>query len=234
MPTKTDLGLLVTRAPRQSIWRLVLMACGLVAMSCVPQLPAAEPAAKDPAKSMFDGKTLNGWKKTAFGGEGDVEVADGRIVIRSGAPMSGITWTEQFPKIDYEISLDAMRVDGSDFFCGLTFPVGDSPCSFIVGGWGGGVVGLSSIDGNDASENETSQYRDFQSGRWYRFRVRVTKEKIETWIDDKQMVDLETKGRRISIRPEVELSRPLGISCYATTAALRDIRYRPVTADAKK
>ncbi|MBI3838766.1 MAG: DUF1080 domain-containing protein [Planctomycetia bacterium] len=184
-----------------------------------------EPPAKEAAwKSLFDGKTLQGWKKTAFGGEGDVAVKDARIVIAMGSPMSGITWTQEFPKIDYEVSLEAMRVDGSDFFCGLTFPVGESPCSFIVGGWGGGVVGLSSIDGSDASENETTKYQEFETRRWYAVRVRVSNDKIEAWLDKKQMVDLPTKDRRISIRPEVELSRPLGISTYATTAALRDIK----------
>src|SRR5207247_113220 len=130
-----------------------------------------------------DGKTLQGWKTSKFGGEGQVAVQDGRIVIAMGNPMSGVTWTGEFPKIDYEISLEAMRVDGSDFFCGLTFPVGESPCSFIVGGWGGGVVGLSSIDGSDASENETTKYQEFDKRRWYAVRVRVSKDKIEAWID---------------------------------------------------
>jgi hypothetical protein len=126
-----------------------------------------------------------------------------------------------------------MRVDGSDFFCGLTFPVGDAPCSFIVGGWGGGVVGLSSIDGSDASENETTMYQEFEKGRWYGVRVRVTQGKIEAWLDKKQMVDVATKDKRISVRVEVELSRPLGISCYTTTAALRDLKVRRLIADKK-
>ena len=124
--------------------------------------------------------------------------------------MTGITWVGDVPKIDYELTLEAMRVDGSDFFCGLTFPVGDSPCSFIVGGWGGGVVGLSSIDGSDASENETTKYQEFESGRWYAVRLKVTKQKIEAWLDKKQMVNLDTKDRKISVRLEVELSRPWG------------------------
>jgi hypothetical protein len=192
---------------------------------------SAEPPAKEtPAKSLFDGKSLDGWKKTQFGGEADVEVKDGRIVMLAGNPMTGITWTREFPKTNYEVSLEAMRVDGSDFFCGLTFPVSDDPCSFIVGGWGGGVVGLSSIDGSDASENETTKYQEFESGRWHKIRVRVTKEKIEAWLDAQQMVDLAIKDRRISVRPEVELSRPLGISCFSTTAALRDIKVRPLAA----
>jgi Domain of Unknown Function (DUF1080) len=214
---------------------LVGTAALLLAATFVATSAQAEPPAKEPAwKSLFDGKTLEGWKKTEFGGEGEVAVKDARIVIAMGSPMSGITWTGEFPKIDYEISLEAMRVDGSDFFCGLTCPVGDSPCSFIVGGWGGGVVGLSSIDGSDASENETTKYQEFEKGRWYAVRVRVSKDKIEAWLDKKQMVDLPTKDRRISIRPEFELSRPLGISTYATTAALREIKVRRLAAEPKK
>src|SRR5262249_2092771 len=112
------------------------------------------------------------------------------------------------------------------FFCGLTFPVGDNPCTFIVGGWGGGVIGLSSIDGSDASENETTRYQEFESGKWHKVRVRVTEKKIEAWLDDKQVADVDTEGRRIGIRLEVELSRPLGICSFATTAALRNIRLR--------
>jgi hypothetical protein len=134
----------------------------------------------------------------------------------------------QYPKMNYEIALEAMRVDGSDFFCGLTFPVGDDPCSFICGGWGGGVVGLSSIDGSDASENETTKYQEFESKRWYKIRVRVTDGKIEAWIDDTQKVDVDTEGKRIGVRIEVDLSRPLGIATYNTTAAVRDIKIKPV------
>ncbi len=212
-----------------------LLCVGLLVMLEALDAARAEPPAKAwSAKSLFNGKTLNGWKKTQFGGEADVEVKEGRIVMAAGAPMTGITWTEDFPKMDYEISFEAMRVDGSDFFCGLTFPVGTSPCSFIVGGWGGGVVGLSSIDGSDASENETTKYMEFVSGRWYAVRVSVSQDKIEAWLDKQQMVNLPTKDRRISIRPEVELSRPLGISCFATTAALREIKVRRLGDEKKK
>jgi hypothetical protein len=212
--------------------KLFALAAIVVLTGSAPGRALADPPVKElPAKSLFDGKTLDGWKKTEFGGEAGVEVKDGRIVMQAGNPMTGITWTREFPKTNYEVSLEAMRVDGSDFFCGLTFPVGDDPCSFIVGGWGGGVVGLSSIDGSDASENETTKYQEFQSGRWHKIRVRVSKEKIEAWLDTEQMVDVELKDKRISIRPEVELSRPLGISCFSTTAALRDIKVRLLGAD---
>jgi hypothetical protein len=170
--------------------------CVLLAAVVLISAGASAAAADEQAAttSLFNGKSLAGWMKTAFGGEGDVEVKDGRIVMHTGSPMTGITWTGKYPKMNYEVSCQAMRMDGSDFFCGLTFPVGDSPCSFIVGGWGGGVVGLSSLNGSDASENETTKYQEFESDRWYTIRVRVTEERIEAWIDKRRMVDAETEG----------------------------------------
>ena len=175
---------------------------------------------------MFDGKTLKGWKVPNFGGEGKVYVKDQSIILEAGAMMTGITYTEAMPKMNYEVTLEGMRVEGSDFFCTTTFPVGDSFVSLVVGGWGGTVTGISSIDFYDASDNQTTRSKDFKSKKWYRVRIRVTQEKIETWIDDEKMVDLETKGRKLSIRFECDLCRPFGISTWTTSGAVRNIRVR--------
>jgi len=184
-------------------------------------------AAQEGWKPLFDGKSLGHWKSANFGGEGRVYLQDGQIVLEMGDSMTGITWTgEELPRIDYEIRLEAMKLDGNDFFCGLTFPVRDSHCSFIVGGWGGGTVGLSSLDGKDAAHNETSRIMNFADERWYRIRVRVAGSGIQAWIDDEKVVDAATANRRISTRPEVELSKPLGIATWVTKAAVRKIELR--------
>lgn len=177
-------------------------------------------------QDLFDGKTLDGWRNSEFGGQGEVGVEDGRIVLGYSDGCTGVTCTREVPRVNYEIKLQAMRVDGNDFFCGLTFPVGESPCSLIVGGWGGAVVGLSSLNGADASENETTRRMTFKKGRWYDIRLRVTSERIAAWIDDEPVVDVATAGYKISIRPEVERSKPLGLSSWCTTAALREIKLR--------
>jgi hypothetical protein len=185
---------------------------------------------------LFDGTTLAGWESTPFGGEGQVTVEEGAIRLERGSELSGITWQKDFPQDGYAITLEAQRVDGYDFFCGLTFPIGEQPCSFIVGGWGGGVVGLSSIDGADAAHNDTTEWKEFKTGQWYRITVEVSQQAIRCWIDDEMLVDQPRGEHEFSIRPEVFLSRPLGISCYGTVAALRDIRYRvfDATSDVKK
>lgn len=190
-------------------------------------LAAAPAAAKDGWQSLFDGKTLGRWSVASFSSGGKVEVKDGLIALSTGKPMTGIVWSNEPPaRMDYEIELEAMRTEGGDFFCGLTFPVGTNPCTFIVGGWGGTVTGLSSIDGFDASDNQTSSTVQYENGRWYRIRVRVTTAKIEAWIDDRQLVDLETESRAISIRWEVEPCVPLGIATWKTGSAVRNIRIR--------
>jgi hypothetical protein len=181
-------------------------------------------------ENLFDGKSLADWRVTEFDQGGSVTVTNGLLVLHRGNPFVGVNGLKEIPKVNYEIAFDAMRLEGDDFFCGLTFPVGDSHCSLIVGGWGGGLVGLSNLDGASAAENETTQYVSFESGRWYRIRLRVTEQRIQAWIEQKQVVDLLTVGRLFEVRfGEIMLSRPFGLCAWDTSAAYRAIKIRPVT-----
>ena len=178
-------------------------------------------------QSLFDGKTLGHWQSTKFGGEGAIKVENGQMVLDAGRTLTGVTWTgPKLPTTNYELALQAMRVEGRDFFAGVTFPVAESFCSLILGGWGGTVIGLSSINSEDASQNSTSQSREFELGRWYNVRIRVTTAKIEVWLDDRQIINQDLQGNRITIRMEMEPSTPLGIATWKTKGALRDIRLR--------
>jgi hypothetical protein len=171
----------------------------------------------------IDGKSLKGWEVTNFGPQGPVYVSGNEIILGMGDGCTGITWKGGFPLKGYEVALEAKRVEGNDFFCGITFPVGKDPCTLIIGGWGGTTVGLSSIEGMDAAENETTSLMSFEKNRWYKIRLRVTDSLIEAFVDSTKVVDFKYTGYRISIRPEVELSKPFGIASWRTTAAVRNI-----------
>lgn len=184
-------------------------------------------------KNLFDGQSLAGWKRTEFLGGGNVHVEQAfrggapAIVVEKGDSLSGLNWTQEVPKTRYEIALEAMKIDGYDFLCGLTFPVGDSFASLILGGWGGQVVGISSINNMDASENSTTKHMNFPKDRWFKIRMRVTPTRLEAWVDDTKMVDQDITGKKISLRfGEISKSVPIGLSTYQTSAAYRNIRLR--------
>lgn len=187
---------------------------------CSSAALAAEP------KSLFDGKSLDGWriaKQNAYQFPGEVAVEEGVIVLPKGRIATGVVSTIDFPTMNYEVALEARRTEGSDFYCGMTFPIGKQPCTLILGGWGGGTTGLSNVSGFTADENETTGYTEFENGRWYKIRLRVTDEKIQAWVDDKEIVDLKMKGQKFSIWWEQEPMQPFGIGNWYSASELRNI-----------
>ena len=193
-----------------------------------PQAEDTEATHEDSSVSMFDGTTLEGWEQIEFGGEGDIEVVDGEIRMDAGDPMTGICVAEdtELPTANYEISLEGMKRDGTDFFCAITFPVNESHCTLVVGGWGGQTVGLSNLDGQDASANQTRQMRKFEKDRWYAIRLQVLPDRITAWIDDEKLIDESIEGVEVSIRGDVISTTPLGITNFLTSSSIRNIKLR--------
>ncbi|MBI4890847.1 MAG: DUF1080 domain-containing protein [Acidobacteria bacterium] len=176
--------------------------------------------------SMFDGSSLQGWKETPYIGRGAVTAGGGALTLNAGR-TTGVTWAGEFPRSGYEIQFEASRLEGKDIFAGITFPVGSAYCSWISGGWDGETVGLSNLEGNDASENDTSTLRSFEKGRWYAFRLAVTEEHVRGWIDGGLIIDVDPRVREFSLPfGEADLAAPLGFWSYRTKAGLRKISWR--------
>ncbi len=219
------------------LWIGVLLTAAPL-MAAEPKTPATGEAKKEAGSqkldkdgwvNLLDGKSLKKWKvltKFDFASHGEVRVAEKAIILEQGFPATGVKWTGGFPKIDYEVTLEARRTYGSDFFCGLTFPVGDKTLTLVCGGWGGQVTGLSCVDGESAIENDTCTFHEYEEKKWYRIRVCVRKDKIDAWLDEEQIVDLPLKARELSIRWEMEPAEPFGICTWNTTGELKNVRYR--------
>lgn len=203
-------------------------------LSLISLLPGLAFTADAPKTvTLFDGKSLDDWQVVDIGGSGEVLLEEGLMVIKMGDSVSGAVYkkADKLPVTNYEITLEARRTMGVDFFCGLTFPVGSlkTCATFVVGGWGGSVTGISSIDGMDASENSTGSYQRYKDNEWYKIKLRVTPKNLSAWINDKQVIDADIEDKKISVRPgPIESYLPLSLTTFATTAEIKNVVLTPI------
>ncbi|MGV3660518.1 MAG: family 16 glycoside hydrolase [Prosthecobacter sp.] len=171
------------------------------------------------------------WKTAGISGEGAFTILQGAIRLEPGQPMTGArfeAWqTYKLPVTQYAIEYEAMRVEGNDFFGTVTFPVHDSHVSLVIGGWGGTLVGISSIDDMDANENSTRGNAFFKNNVWHKVRIEVRDEDLRVWIDSKLFVNTSLKGRKLGLRPgDIEKCVPFGFASYETRAHIRAVTVR--------
>lgn len=202
--------------------------------SILPLLTGIALAADAPKPiTLFDGKSMDDWEIVDIGGSGEVLLEEGLLVIKMGDSVSGAVYkkADKLPVTNYEITLEARRTMGVDFFCGLTFPVGSlkTCATLVIGGWGGSVTGISCIDGMDASENSTGTYQRYKDNEWYKIKLRVTPKNISTWVNDKQVIDADIEGKKINVRPgPIESYLPLSLTTFATTSEIKNVVLAPI------
>ena len=177
---------------------------------------------------LFNGRDLKGWELKEFGHRQEINFKNGILTLGFGYPLTGIAWKDEslLPKVDYEISFDAKREYGDDFFVCLTFPYKKSYASLILGGWAGAITGISSIDGKDASNNETTRNIDYKNKKWYAIRLRATEQKIQVWLGTTKIIDISTMGKKLSTRSEVSLTQPLGFATFETVGKIKNFKLK--------
>ncbi len=212
------------QAPSHRVLLMSLFVLPLCLVSC-DQSSKPKPVTR---WDLFSEPSLALWKEAAMPKGGGIERESEGFKLKPGNPMTGIVfpdWEKQgLPLTDYVISYEAMRSGGRDFFGGVTFPVGsaDRCVTFVLGGWGGSQVGISSIDGFDASENETGSSQHLENDRWYRVRIEVSNRWLKVLLDDRPIVNTNITSRTLSLRAgEAVHCVPFGFATYRTEGRLR-------------
>jgi hypothetical protein len=183
-------------------------------------------------KSVDDGVAEKPWIEMKDQWEqvsgGTLEVGD-ELSIGWGETLTNVRWRGDMPTAPFELEMKAKRVNGTDFFCAVTFPArGPEQCvTLIVGGWGGSLVGISCIDDKDASENDSQKTHAFMTDVWYPIRLVREGESIKVWINGEKLIDIDTSGKSLSLRQGgIEECAPFGLATWQTTARIKDIRWR--------
>jgi Domain of Unknown Function (DUF1080) len=179
-------------------------------------------------RALFNGKDLSGWKRAEIWGNGTVEArSNGVVSCGIGKPLSGIAYTNSFPTMSYEVKMDAMRKEGGDFFVAMTLPIETNACTIVIGGWGGGLCGISSIEYMDASENPYSSGLALTNNVWYTLRVRVTPGLLEVFLNDTLYTAKVTfeKSSLFTLRSgsDIDKTLPFGLATYETHALWRNL-----------
>lgn len=203
----------------------------LIVLAVCAVLTAGASHAQDKALTPLAGSELkDNWRVVdEMKDHGPVTLAEGVLRLGEGKPMTGIAYIgkEPLPLKDYEVSFEARRIEGEDFFAALTFPVRDkdTAATWVLGGWGGKCVGISSIQFQAADENETTNWVEFELGKWYSFRLQVRENRLTGFIDNKQIFDADTEGKKITMRfGDIEFCRPLGFASYTTVGEVKNLK----------
>ncbi len=233
-----------------------VLVLGMAALSACGETPAGAGAVAPVAAAGWTVSDWGEWKQQETGPEAKIsvvaEVAEakpvagraalsaeatkaGVLVLGRGEPFTVVRYEGARPLLvdQYEISWEAMRLEGNDFFASLTFPVGSKEqcATFVTGGWGGWTTGISSLQHQFANENETTGSMEFQQGRWYQFILQVNRECLRALIDGKEQFKVGLKGKALGMHPsEISKSVPLGFASYSTKGAIRNVHIRPLRA----
>lgn len=212
----------------QSLW---LISCWLVVLlsACRPVEKVSGPS----SWSLLEAELATAWQPAGIPEEGMVQVESAELSVGIGLPMTGAKFTSWnlagLPDTDYVIDYETMRAEGEDIFGMCTFPVGShqAHATFVIGGWGGTLTGISSIDFKDASENQTRGEQTFENDRWYRVRIEVRPDTLRAWVDDRPVVNASIKGRQVTLRPGfIDHCLPFGFATWNTRAKIRRVVIR--------
>jgi hypothetical protein len=149
--------------------------------------------------SLFDGKTLNGWKANIK--KADVKVVDGEIHMLSKKGNLWLVHNKDYE--DFELEVEAF-MPSDDYNSGIAFRCtnkGKKPIGFQCEVWAqksGSIYGIGKgYVLPEGAKDWAAFYKTagdcFKAGQWNKFRIKCEGSKIQIWINGHQTADVESK-----------------------------------------
>ena len=180
-------------------------------------LTAATALAADPV-SLFDGKSLAGWKPSKSSPEGTYKVADGVLQIRGGQGhlyFVGADGKAEFKNFDFKAKVRTYKGANS----GIYFHTAYQDAGWPAAGYEcqvngshtdrkrtGGLYAVKDVMDTPAAPDDV----------WFEYHIRVEGKRIQIWIDGKQTVDFTQPDDWTP--PKGMAGRKLGAGTFALQA----------------
>lgn len=197
----------------------------------VPSLTEFEPLTPGQWRSIFDGEQLGRWipitridaTDLADPVPGEVEIDGRQIVLNTGDPLTGVSWFGPMPTKDFEITVEA-KIDDAELIS-VAFPVGTERAAIQLDA-DNRKAGLYHIDGTGLHDDPMAAIFDGSVAGWHQLRIRVTEQRVQTWLNGQSIADQERTGSSFGAPEGFSPMHPLSMVASNGSASLRNIRIR--------
>jgi len=167
------------------------LVCGVVALVLAAAYGVAA-AGDAPWKSLFDGKTLDGWEQ--HGGKAVYKVEDGTIVGHSVPNTSNSFLCTKQRFGDFELEFDVKVDPGLNSGVQIRSNIKDNdrvwgPQVEIASGGDSGYI-YGEATGRGWLSQDRSKKGAFKNGEWNHYRVLAKGANIKTWLNGEPIADL--------------------------------------------
>ncbi len=179
------------------ITALVVLALGLTTNVVVPRDAVAEDAAQGEMVSIFDGKTLNGWKQ--INGTATYKVEDGAIVgtTAQGSPNSFLCSEKHYGdfELEFEVKVDTDLNSGcqirsnslKDYQNGR---VHGYQVEIATNGNAGFIYDEARRGWLSKDRSDEAARAAFKDGEWNKYRIVCKGDSLKTWVNGVPVADV--------------------------------------------
>jgi hypothetical protein len=183
--------------------------------------------------SLFDGKTMNGWRRMAVhGGNGGIWTVEKGALVADQEPdhKGGLLGTEATYG-DFEIELEFKADDPADTGLFLRTQPDGMGYQVTIDYHAKGMIGSLYAPGQGGFLQQNREWRRaFRVGEWNRLRARITGQPahVEAWLNGAKMTDFQDHRERFPREGVIGLQVHGGAGSWgeASRARYRNIRLR--------
>ncbi len=142
---------------------------------------------------------------------GSWKLQDKKLISSGEHEFEKFQFRQSLPA-EYDFRIVFSRVSGNDSIVQVC-PVGEQSIVWAIGCFGNTVMGFGEVNGAGLQSNSTTVKKQscLENRREYTSVVKVRKNRIEAYIDDKLIAELDTSDIKLSAGPQLGLPTAAGI-----------------------